>query len=418
MLLNQSFTNRYFGVLFLKSVFILHFCLLIIAILFLFTGSGCENDERPVDADNASYAPDDDADETDDDDLPDDVFGCPRHLVTSGFGLAWKNLNHRISLWDVHPLQPACPKSVKENTILNIGYIGGDFSTGDIMSDVPIYQYSGYAINTKNSLSFRSGAAELIVQPPDYTVEKEITLRGDQFGDQRSSTVLISGLTVDTDIEQIDPDYPDSYAPELGYTVRGMGVWIENIRVEEGRLQFSLQAKFEPGIGDRPAMNDAIRHARIRMKVYYTAVTMHQGIATTIEHGYLLEYPPPTFLIPQHIAHASENQREITISGYPGYGLAFCGFMGFDFSLFGDSGKGDYIREISINASLVDYEPFSGKTVLDIDGYASNSSLTAWETMKNDFLAKVTVVQFNSSWLSPINMSDQFTTGSANIPLP
>lgn len=392
---------------------------LLLILTLIFAGFSCESDDNELNEplENDSPGDDDSSDDDDDDENP-DASGCPRHLVTSGFGLAWKNLNHRIALWDVHPSSPVCPDSIKEETLLNFGYIGGDFSTGDIMSDTPIYYYSGYAVDTKNTLSFHSGNAVVVVEAPDYVVEKEITIHGSEFDPKISSVILISGLSVDTNIEQTDPEYPDSYAPGLGYTVRGLGVRIDKIWTEEGAVHFTLRAKFEPGIGDRPAMNEAIRHASVKMKVFFTAVTLHNAKATTIDHGYRLEYPPPTFLIPQYIAHAKKHQREVKIVGHPGFGLAFCGFTEFDFTLFGDEGKGDYIRAISTKVSLIDYEVSSGKATLDIDGYASNSSLTAWETMINDFRAKAVMVQFDSGYLSPIDMTDKFQTGSVQVPLP
>lgn len=64
-----------------------------------------------------------------------DPEACVAFTLPTGLGLSWENLNHRISLWQLQ-LEPTPAEACTADT-LSVAYIGGDFSTGETMTDVP-----------------------------------------------------------------------------------------------------------------------------------------------------------------------------------------------------------------------------------------------------------------------------------------
>ncbi len=342
---------------------------------------------------------------------------CPNHIITSGFGLGWKKLNHRISLWEAYPLFPNCVESL-DRGLLKAGYIGGDFSTGHIMTDTPYFEYSGTKVLSRGDAFFISGHVLMLVKGDSFTNSSQVIIQNPHIKPDSQAAIFISGLSIDTDFPQPDPLYPVTYDPALGYTIKGLGARAENISISSGQIKFTIIGRFEPGPADRKEMNLAIEKAVIPMKIFFTVVEPGKGGEITKGSvNYELTYPPPQFPFPQNIEPASDTLRRLEIWGAPGMPLAFPAITGFDFRLFKSVENGDYIRKISVMVKLLEYDSATGKGVLDVNGYASNSSLIAYEVMENGFSASVALVQLEKGAIEPIYLSGYFETGRTEFPL-
>ena len=95
----------------------------------------------------------------------------------------------------------------------------------------------------------------------------------------------------------------------------------------------------------------------------------------------------------------------------------FLGLEGFNLALFGSVEKGDYIRELSVQAELLDYNPSTGEAVVDLDGFASNASLLTYEIMETDFEARLALVQLPDGSVEQRRIQREFEVGQTAIPL-
>lgn len=346
--------------------------------------------------------------------------GCPRAVVTSAMGLSWQHLNHRISLWKVMPEQNGCPENVPADVPLHIGFVGGNWSTGETLTDLPGYEYGYFAVDSPGNIRFVSMDVELWIDPPTYESSRHIVLSLPELGLSGFTkiTVLLSGLTLSTDVEQIDPQYPEDYRPDLGYTSRGIGAGVRNIVKNGAVLGFDVGAKFELGLADRPDMNAAILRARTKAVVRLQIVALREGNIHCAGHGYFLEYDPPRLLGQPNYDHAPVGLREFVVQGTPGIANAFIALQSFDFKLFGSVTEGDYIRAFSVKADLLAYNPQSGQAEIDLDGFASNAGLLTYETMENDFTATLALIQFANGAARAGSISNTFETGEAEVVLP
>jgi hypothetical protein len=345
--------------------------------------------------------------------------GCPRAVVTSGLGLAWKWLNHRISLWQVAPNWNDCPTEYFNGAELQAGYVGGNWSTGQTATDAPAVEYRYFAVDGEGSAAFCSVEVELYIQTPADYAEGTVEIALDQCGLEGYDdyAAFINGLLFATDIEQLDPDYPTNYDPALGYTSRGIGAAVEKVEVREDSAKITVSARFELGPADRGDMNEAIEHARTKATVTLLLVGLREAAVTTVERGYELTYDPPRPLFQQKYDHATPEQRRVKIEGDPGFSTAFLGVEGFNLALFGSVEKGDYIRELSVQAELLSYDTATGAAVVDLDGYASNASLLTYEIMETDFEARLALVQLPGGKAEAGQVKRQFEVGQTTIPL-
>jgi hypothetical protein len=381
-------------------------------------GDGNDSSDESGQADNDDDAsPEGDDDNNDNDD--DTVAPCPRGVTTAGIGLAWKLLNHRISFWEAYPSSAACPAERFDDVSLVAGYVGGDWSTGQIFTDAPHIDYRYFAVDS-SEIAFLPLEVELRIDPPDYVAATVVDadLDAAKMAGRRAYAAFVNGLELWTDLPQPDPDYPADYDPALGYTSRGLGAGVEELTVEGDAAHLSVWARFELGPADRDAMNRAIPHAETGAVVHVLLVGVDDGAITPFNLGYLLQYDPPRPLFQPKYPHATEEMRRAEVAGEPGYPVAFVGWRSFDFRLFGSATDGDYIREISAQADLLSYDPASGQAVVDVDGYASNAStFLTYETMENDFAGELALVQLAFGDARAGQVSQWFETGEITLPL-
>lgn len=393
---------------------------LVLVAALIVAGATCKND--PLDKSD-SWAPEPDGGGYEGDPAaePPEKPACPRALVTTGMGLGWKWLNHRISLWSIHPATAGCPGRVPQDTPLEVGFVGGNWSTGETMTDTPLYRYGYVAVDAPHHVGFAGLEVVVDIQSPGHTAWRSalVDLEANRLAGFESYTAFLVGLRLETDVEQTDPDYPESYDPALGYTSRGIGAGVGDVSVSEDLLAFPVWARFEHGLADRPTMNNAIPHARTRATLSLLVMGINGGKATATEHGYTMTYDTPRFLFQPNYEHAPVAMRQVAIDGAPGLPVAFVGLRSFNFALFGSVEKGDYLRELSVHADLVAYDGSTGRAQIDLDGYASNASTAFTElTMENDFSASVVLVQLPAGRVARGDSSGFFQTGQQQIPLP
>jgi len=347
-----------------------------------------------------------------------DAPPCPRAVVTSGLGLRWKLVNHRISLWEVAPDQPVCPAAVPEDVPLSVGSIGGPWSTGQVFTDAPSVSYAYFAVDC-GAAAFASVSVPVTIDAPSPagSASGAVALAEHGLAGRERYAALLAGLALTTDVPQTDPLYPPEYDPAYGYTSRGIGAGVTGLAVEGGVARFDVWVRFEHGPADRPDMNEALKHARTRAVVHVLLAGLDGGAVTEEPRAYTLEYPPPPLLFAREYPRAPEELRRMEIAGVPGLPVAAVGLASFEFRLFGPVAEGDYMREFSVSADMVSHDPAAGRAVVDVDGFASNVGLLTYETMVNDFSAGVVLLQLPSGTARPGELREAFDTGETVLPL-
>ena len=341
---------------------------------------------------------------------------CRGATVTSGIGLAWKWLNHRISWWEVHPEW----KAAGADAGLVAGYVGGNWSTGETFQDTPLVRYRYARIQAGDAAAFTPVAVKLLLAAPVDEARQQFSFALDdlELDGYDRHFVFLQGLTLNSAVEQHDPAYPADYGPALGYTSRGIGAGIENVAVADGRISFTAYARFDLGPADRRDMNEAIAHAETEAIVHALVMGMHEGAVTGARVHYRLEYHDPLFLFQPNYAHAAPEFRRQVIQGAPSMPTAFVAMRSFNFALFDSTDKGEYLRELSALAQLVTYDAETGRALLDVDGFASNASLLTYERMENDFSMELALVQLPGGEATIGHVTEEFGVGRTRLPLP
>lgn len=345
---------------------------------------------------------------------------CRQQMVTSGMGLRWKRVNHRISRWEISPQTPAdCSAASNPEFSLRVGCMGGNWSTGQTMKDTPILDYRYFVVNSKYA-AFLPVNVELTIEAPSPEAEREVSLSLREHGLAGFSAyeVLLNGLALDTDVPQTSPAYPAQYDPALGYTTRGIGAAVHGLSVERGMARFTVRARFELGTADRFRMNRAVRCAQTRATVQALLVGLRAGHVTALERRLVIRHPRPWVLLQPEYEPTSATERRLELAGEPGYAEAFLGLREFAFRLFAPDGKADYLRELSVQAEILGYEPDTGRTVVDLNGYASNVGLLTYRTMINRFSARLALVQLPGGEVRAGRKTLEFPVGTTALPLP
>ena len=141
--------------------------------------------------------------------------GCDREVrdghVWAGFNYSWEQISHRVAMTRV---------IMNEDGSVELGMIGGDWSTGGTFEDFPVYRVRTQQISAQG-FAVVHGETELLVGPEGtITVAESVT--DEIVAGMRHQVVVLRGFEMDTDVEQ-SADYPSDYDPALGYTARGFG---------------------------------------------------------------------------------------------------------------------------------------------------------------------------------------------------
>lgn len=369
-----------------------------------------------------------------------DESACANAVVPQRFGFRWEKVNHRISKWDLQ-LTESSEEDCRPR-LLKTEIVGGNFSEDNI--DRPTLQY-GFQDRTAASarqLGTARRSLEVTISPSGVASGTE-TFDRDALDLQHFPRViaLIDGIRFDTDTEQPD-SYPDDYNPAHGYTVHGIGASAEVSDLSEESVHVSYRLRFDPGASpDRDKLNRALEHARVegRLDVLLvgTSAPTHAGsVSTTITH------PKPENGKDRRFAPPPEQERLIALKGEPERPVGLYGLSSFEFELtpqinceqdsdcpegeacrsdgsctekFGEPGF--YVRELSVDLRLDDYDRSSGEGLFVLTGFASNTSeFVAFWSMQTDFEGSMRWIQ-TAGASGAVRYSRDFQTGAATFPL-
>lgn len=376
------------------------------------------------------------ADDDDDDD------GTPAThvaaVLTGGFSIAWRDLNHRISLYGFAP-EPTTAGTAAGVAAwqpeVNIAFIGGDWTSGIMATDVPVYDYRATIISgPREKLGFYAGRMKFELSAPDFhdSASIELSLAEAGLADFSEFAVFVNGLEFVTDVPQ-GSDYPADYEPSYGYTSSGMGASVADVAVSGSRLSFLLTLDFPlaPATeSDRPPMQEAIKVALLEGVVQFLVVGYAEGAQSEIEVGYRVSSPfesgsPYVSLHPDASTTAAQISTDIALED------GAIGLQSFSFDLFpgdpadygheieGFDSVGEYIKEYGVLVDNIERDD-SGNVSANVEGYCSNEGLVVYSGLVYDFAATAIYLQIEGAQMRSVSANGTFYTeqpGEIDVPL-
>lgn len=414
------------------------------ATLLLLAGSACSS------ADSDARATDDAADRRGSDAVTTlDPRPCSSAVIPNRLGLAWKELNHRYSVLDLQLGETSSEDCLPER--LQTEFIGGPYSGSSGSSgsggidDTPILEYG---FQTRDSTGepdvafVRRNFKRTFEASSDLEETRTYTRESLQLRGYENVVAVIEGFRIDTDVEQVE-DYPEDYDPAHGYTVHGLGASVDVTTVTDGEIDLHYRLRFEPGPSpDREDLNRAVEHARVSARLDILLIGLSEAPTTSGSVDYRVEYPEPKVGEDDDFPPPPEQKRRIVLEGTPDRPRGFWGIGAFDFELSpridctsdrdcpasercletgrctDDLGEpGFYLRELSVDIALEEYDRAEGTAAFLFDGYASNATnLVGFWPMRSDFTGTVRWIQAENA--SPqIRYESEFETGRADFAL-
>jgi hypothetical protein len=303
---------------------------------------------------------------------------CAQGLVMSGFGLRWDDGSHRVSRWGVVPrigaehFPEGCPPGSALRGAALVAELEGGPETrgtgapgGQVFASYHVVGAGTTSVppdaGTWQGVRIVRGSVSLELEAePEATAPVLFDLASARMRDAPSVAVVLDGLELDTDVPQAI-GYPTDYDPQDGYSVRGIGAGLEDVRREEGALRFTARARFALGRRDRPAMDRAIGGARTRVTVHYAVVALPREPVRS-----------PVTYRERSLCRPDPEQTAVTSTGEPGLPAAPA-LTRFALDLFPDAeGQGDDVRELSVRIVGFTFDAASGQARLRLEAHASN----------------------------------------------
>ncbi|MDP2308229.1 MAG: hypothetical protein Q8P18_19580 [Pseudomonadota bacterium] len=249
-------------------------------------------------------------------------------LLLTGWNYEWETLSHRISYLRI---------GLKDDSSLELGLVGGDWSTGSTFTDVPYYRVR-YQRVVGAGVQVVRGTATLQVGPePDGSTT--LVLDGMDLPPNATLVAVIDGFSIDTDVPQSD-EYPPDYDAAFGYASNGFGLSLGDPERDGSDVRIPVAATIRWGPQDREDMNAAIPYA-------VTAVTVDVAL---IAFSGELEVLPVAGSRPyefQERPFTDQPPMEIPAQFEGGAREGFVAWRSFDLQLNlegVDAGQGDYLR--------------------------------------------------------------------------
>lgn len=415
---------------------------------------GCPGSERPAESEDASAdvaaesdsattdAADGRADEIDSTaDVappPHDESACHSTVVPTRLGFRWGDLNHRVSKWKARWAADGapCPPTRLDYTV-----VGGPFSNREF-DDNPTAKVGFRRLDARRPVHVGTAvrSIELTVGPGGVA---EGTQRWDRDAIDLTGypavVPLIAGLGIDTDTDQSDA-YPDEYDPAHGYTVSTLGASVEAEQVGGDAIEVAYRFEFGAGASpDRPPLNDTLAHARVdgRLDVLLVGTTpnrVHRGA-----NSYTEAYPVPETGTDDEFDHVSPERQRVVVDGSAGLPAGIFGFQSFAFDLEArldclggddcpagesctDDGSctrnfgppGFYLRELTVDLRLDDYDRQTGRATFLVDGFASNSTrFVGFYSLESSFRGRFAWLQVPGAGTTT-RADRKFDTGSTS----
>lgn len=313
---------------------------------------------------------------------------CADALIMSGFGLRWADEARNVARLGVHPalgeshFPEGCPptSALRGADLVSRLDDGTGEATGGRVSatyhvvgageggEVPDAGADGGAwLGLRTA---RGAATVRLDGEAEATAPQLFDLAPAGMGGAPAIAVVLDGFEVDTDVLQ-GPGYPPDYDPARGYTVRGLGAWIDGVTRDGDDLSFSVGARLALGRSDDPDMNAASPVARSEIVVHYLVVALPVAPATgTIAYREQHRGHGPAEL---EVCRPEPGTTALSIDGPP-LPHAAAALTRFLFSFYADEGtEGDRLRELSVRIGDFAYDPATGDATMHVEGYASNA---------------------------------------------
>ncbi len=356
-----------------------------------------------------------------------DERACTSFVVPTRLGLRWENLNHRISRYAVQ-LSPAPGEACLAERVDTV-FIGGDYSTGETLTDIPHLAWSGLRIVDADPTQL--GAARLRLDAViDARDGGEVSLERSYDRDTLKLLnyphvlALVEGIALRTDVDQPD-DYPDDYDPAHGYTSRGIGAEVEVLSLDADSLSLKATLRFAHGTSDRANMNRAMAYALTEAQVDVLLLGLQEAPLRGGSHSEV-EVEVPPFMQDVEVPHGSsvpalfQGDRTVYQAALSGP----YGWTGFRFELDPSETEdaGYYIRELSVAlAPNSDSADSDGAIGFSLDGYVSNASkFIAYYGLNSRFEGAMAWApgilsgEPGGGQVAPIDIDEAFDTGSAS----
>jgi len=313
--------------------------------------------------------------------------------VLAGWSFDWADLSHRV---------PYVSVDMSDAGEVQMGLIGGDWSTGDQAADTVNYSAETLLVSS-NRAAFASQEITLTIEPAGegsgFEASGEVVFDEDAVGDWRDYTAFISGFTLNTDVADQPDGYSEEYDPGLGYTSHGFGVTLGE--VEDGAVPVTVRFEHGPSHEEdvpnisegREAMDASIPFARTEARVRVTLVGFKGDREDlSFSEAAALEYDPPYSDQEFMSFAASTDAKDAAVPGW----------RSFDLVVNGDEDQGDYLRGfgVTLSADALD-AGLSGEVTAGVTG----TSLFELAPMTVDFSAELAVLHLGgdttvtrSSW--------------------
>lgn len=293
-------------------------------------------------------------------------------LVLTGWEYRWERLSHRIGYLRTE---------LEQDSSLQLGLLGGDWSTGEAASDTPSWAVR-YARVTARDVAFREGDVTFVIGP-GWTGEDVIRIPAGDLADRPTLVPLLQGFTIDPAVEQA-ADYPD-YNNAYGYTTQGFAFALGEPEWEGEDLLIPVTATVRWSPQDRGDMNAAIPYARTGVHVKVLLAATYDEVQRQTVGG-SVEYPEGFTETDQ-----PDQSFPVDLSG-PGR-EGFVGWQRIDLQgnfLGPDRNQGDYLRTMGVGLVPLDDGPnwFRGEAQLTLTN-RSIIQLTQWSAGLSGDLVRI-----------------------------
>ena len=367
--------------------------------------------------------------------------GCTRFIVPQGFGLGWKHINHRVSHLEMRLAErDRCLASA-----LRTGFIGGSFADGTYFRDIPEARFAFQRVFSRGQRVWAERVSVFESLPPAGRASGKKVFRRAALGlaGAEDVTAVVEGLRFATNVPQ-PRGFPQAYDPAMGYTMRGLGVDVRVDELSRTALTLRYEIAFETGASpDRPRHNRARRHAHVaaRLDVLLVGSRHIHPQRATIAYG--VRYAPASLL---SLAQPRPKPPKtlLSVQGAAGSPRGFFGLQSFAFSMAFDAtcaanpdcpsgdlcvrrrGRcallmgpaGDYLRSVSVMASMRDYNPATGRALFEVVGHVSNAAVhLIYLPLRYAFTARLAWLQ-SPTVVESKRVRQHFRTGSRLFALP
>jgi hypothetical protein len=315
-------------------------------------------------------------------------------LVLTGWAYDWERLSHRIGLLRVELLQ---------DSSLELGLLGGDFSTGETATDTPFWRVQ-YDRVVAPDTTFQEASASFEVGP-EWSATTEVRFSGVEEGG--SLVALLQGFRIDPGIEQ-SADYPE-YNAAYGYTTQGFGFSAGEPFWDSSEVVVPVAATVRWSPQDRDDMNAAIPHARTGVSVRVLLVSTRGEVALSAFSS--------SALYPEGFTETDQPPLEIPVTLEGPGGEGFVGWRSFDLqgNFQGpDTGAGDYVR--SMGAELAGGEAGRNRTEAVATGTLTNRSIIQLTRWSAGFGGEVVRIGARGTTVESEAFEGSHEVGEATIP--